>query len=148
MYGLPVSYPGKAGVRQPQRRRGIAVLILLAAATAGCSRVMPFDRGPETTGSVRINASATDAVDPSDWGTVKRTLAGTAALEPGLELAWQNPETGSTGMVAIESVDGTCRAFATTVNDMRGVRRYRGEACGDGNGLKLGGIVPDDRMLL
>ena len=45
--------------------------------------------------------------------------------------------------------DSVCRAFATTVNDLRGIRRYRGEACQTGDaGWRLTGIVPEDSVLL
>jgi hypothetical protein len=42
----------------------------------------------------------------------------------------------------------TCRPLATTINDERGVRRYRGEACQRDNGRwQLYGMVADDAQL-
>ncbi len=39
--------------------------------------------------------------------------------------------------------------FATTVNDLHGIRRYRGGACEmQGGRLQLRGIVADDATLL
>ena len=41
-----------------------------------------------------------------------------------------------------------CRSFATTVNDARGIRRYRGDACRRTDGRwQLDGMAPDDAKL-
>ena len=47
---------------------------------------------------------------------------------------WSNPDTGSTGTVTAYPVVANqggmlCRTVATTVNDLRGIRHYRGQAC-------------------
>jgi surface antigen len=144
---LRPSYTHRAGERQSLPYFRAAVLGGIALIAAGCSATA-ID--PTQTGSV-VRASATDGVDPSDWEAVRRTIAEIG--EDAFDLAWKNPKTGSSGTVtamAPESrADGVCRAFATTVNDLRGIRRYRGEACHDGNaGWRLSGIVPEDSVLL
>ena len=53
------------------------------------------------------------------------------------------------GLLRLPRATGACRAFATTISDYRGVRRYSGEACRPANGgWRLTGIVPDDTTLL
>lgn len=144
------SYTHRAGERQSLPYFRAAVLGGLALTMAGCSATA-ID--PTYTGSV-VRATVTDSVDPSDWEAVRRTIAEIGEIgENAFDLAWKNPRTGSSGTVtamAPESrADGVCRAFATTVNDLRGIRRYRGEACHDGNaGWRLSGIVPEDSLLL
>ena len=144
---LRPSYTHRAGERQSLPYFRAAILGGLALAAAGCSSTA-ID--PTQTGSV-VRASVTDGVDPSDWETVRRTIAEIG--EDAFDLAWKNPKTGSSGTVtamAPESrADGVCRAFATTVNDLRGIRRYRGEACRSGNaGWRLSDVVPEDSVLL
>jgi surface antigen len=119
----------------------------LALTMAGCSATA-ID--PTYTGSV-VRATVTDSVDPSDWEAVRRTIAEIG--EDALDLAWKNPKTGSSGTVTAMApeprAEGVCRAFATTVNDLRGVRRYRGEACQTGDAAwRLTGIIPEDSLLL
>ena len=87
-----------------------------------------------------------------DTGRLLRwTIAEIGAEAP--DLASQNPKTASTGTVTAMTAEPrsgrVCRAFATTVNDLRGIRRYRGEACRKGNaGWRLTGIAPEDSLLL
>lgn len=144
---LRSSYTGRRGGRQSLPCFRAAVLGGLALAIAGCSATA-ID--PTETGSV-VRATVTDGVDPSDWETVRRTIAETGA--GALDQAWQNPKTGSSGTVTATAPEpragGVCRTFATTVNDLRGIRRYRGEACRTGDsGWNLTGIVPEDSLLL
>jgi surface antigen len=144
---LRPSYTHRPGERQSLPYFRAAILGGIALAAAGCSATA-ID--PTQTGSV-VRASATDGVDPSDWEAVRRTIAQIGA--DSFDQAWTNPRTGSSGMVTAEAPeprpDGVCRAFATTVNDLRGIRRYRGEACRNGNaGWRLTGIVPEDSLLL
>ncbi|HET7715141.1 MAG TPA: RT0821/Lpp0805 family surface protein [Bauldia sp.] len=141
------SYTGRSVERQSLPYFRTAALGALALTLAGCSTT-----GVDNTytGSI-VPAAATGGVDPSDWETVRRTLAEMGAEV--LDLAWRNPRTGSSGTVTAFSAqpraDGTCRAFVTTVNDYRGIRRYRGEACRAGNAdWRLTGIVAEDSLLL
>lgn len=140
-------YTRRTGERQSLPYFRAAAIGGLLLATAACS-VTGID--PAHTGSV-VRASVADSVDPSDWEAVRRTLAGIGT--EALAHAWQNPKTGSSGTITATAAEpgtsGFCRAFATTVADYRGIRRYRGEACqgGDG-GWQLGGIMPEDSQFL
>ncbi len=68
-------------------------------------------------------------------------------------IEWSNPDTGSTGTIAdlrpaADRGGRLCRAFSTTVNDDRGIRRYRGDACQRTDGRwQLYGMVADDVTL-
>ena len=146
---------GDAAARQSPPFLRAAVIGGAMLAVAGCARVgLPFDPA-DVTGSVpagpAASASAT-GVDPSDWRTVQQALAGMAADERRDGIGWQNPKTGSAGMItayaAEETAAGYCRVFATTINDTRGVRRYRGEACRSGEDWKLTRVQPEDGKLL
>lgn len=144
---LRPSYTPRAGERQSLPYFRAALIGGLALTAAGCSATA---LDPLHTGSV-VRAGVTDAVDPSDWEAVRRTIADLGAHA--FDRAWKNPKTGSSGTVtamAAEPRAGVqCRAFATTVNDLRGIRRYRGEACRDGGaGWRLTGVVPEDSLLL
>ena len=55
----------------------------------------------------------------------------------------------SDGTVSLLTVaaarNGTvCRGFTATINDLRGIRRYRGQSCRGADGWQLSDIVPDD----
>ncbi|MEP0321680.1 RT0821/Lpp0805 family surface protein [Bauldia litoralis] len=140
------------GTRQaPPFFRATVVAALLAAA-AGCS---PFGTTGVSdaiqTGS--INASVPEKVDPSDWETMRLTVSVAPPEEAGRARAWTNPDTGSFGTLvpaaAVPGTGGMCRTFSATVNDLRGVRRYRGEACQRQAGdWQLTGVTPDDTKLL
>lgn len=104
-----------------------------------------------TTGSVP--ATAADGVAPSDWEIVRQTIAADPDYRTVQTQAWQNPRTGSYGTLKTDAgaprSGGICRSFSTTVNDLRGVRLYRGEACRPpGYDWLLKGIVADDSALL
>jgi surface antigen len=154
------SYIGGGRQRQsPPFMRPVAVA-LLAAALGGCAGLgLPFETASHqkmTTGSIqKVSAKAGGNVDQSDWETVRRavaTIAGKDATSDTVD--WRNPDTGSTGTITIlggvtAANDENCRNFATTVNDTRGIRRYRGEACRMTNGRwQLFGVLADDSQLL
>lgn len=155
------SYTGHRKSRQTGALVRGAAIALLALQLGGCAVAsLPFaemsaDRTArsDSANPAVVPVSATAAVDPSDWETVRRTLArapGDAIAEP---LYWSNPDTGSTGSVAglggiVDRSGLTCRPFATTVSDSRGVRRYRGDACQRADGRwQLYGVTPDDAEL-
>jgi surface antigen len=155
------SYNGDRYPRQsPFQIRPLAT-ILLAATLGGCSGLgMPFgevamDR-ELTTGSLhKVSTRGQDKVDQSDWETVRRTIASVAAeSHPAANVAWSNPDTGNTGTITIhDTITGTndpnCRNFATTLNDPRGIRHYRGETCHmNDNRWQLFGVLADDSKLL
>jgi surface antigen len=159
------SYIGSGRQRQsPPFMRPVAVA-LLAAALGGCAGLgLPFESASNqkmTTGSIhKVSAKTVSTkvggnVDQSDWETVRRAVATIAGKEATSDTVdWRNPDTGSTGTIAIlggvtAANDESCRNFATTINDMRGIRRYRGEACRMTNGRwQLFGVLADDSQLL
>jgi surface antigen len=145
----------------PRACRGIAA-IALALSLGGCAGLgLPFGADmasvdSTTTGSIKptlVSASVADGVDASDWEAIRRAVAATAADASVDHLPWRNPDTGSAGTIAglsgAQAQGGLmCRTFATTVNDQRGVRRYRGEACRRSDGRwQLHGMVADDAQL-
>jgi surface antigen len=145
------------------RSTGVAFLragavLLVALSLGGCAGLgLPFG-GP--TGAARMasagtiqpilaSAVITDQLDATDWETIRHTIEG--APRTATTLDWNNAITGSVGSVALASADAGkgCRAFAATVNDLHGIRRYRGGACAmPGGRLQLRGIAADDATLL
>jgi surface antigen len=125
----------------------------------GCSAIgIPF--GEPAAGRIApvrsnpvLTAKVTDSVDASDWEAVRRLVAGAAVERASDRLAWSNPDTGSTGTLATVAASTgksgrLCRSFSTTVNDLRGIRRYRGEACQRTDGRwQLYGVTADDSVL-
>ncbi len=99
--------------------------------------------------------AAQPTVDPSDFEAV-RLVASQSLLDAviGTGLEWSNPDTGSSGVImplaATETrSDGACRRFTTTLNDLRGIRRYRAEACArPGGRFELAQVTADDAELL
>ncbi len=156
------SYTGRTERRQPLVSV-LAACALFAFSLAGCAGLgLPFNEaaasGQPTRGtslvSARVSAKANDQVDPTDWMTVRQTLAripvGAAA---GTSLDWRNPITNSDGTVSLLTAAAArggalCRGFATTINDLRGIRRYRGQACRASDGWQLSAVKPDDGTLL
>jgi len=119
------------------------------------------DLDPTTTGSIApavptATRTVVEAVAPSDWEHIRLTastfIPGSANGEI---IDWTNPDTGSNGTISPVRVaraepDGrNCRAFALTVSDVRGIRRYRGDACRATDGMwQLFEVVPEDSALL
>lgn len=130
-------------------RGGLVAFALLAL--AGCGRIgIPLgtaelaDNARPQDGRVAL-VSASDGVDPSDWETVRQTVARSV---DGTGIDWSNPLTGSSGTLLSFDGESDCRTFATTMSDMRGIRRYRGAACQASGEWRLTEIVPDDAQLL
>lgn len=147
MFGRAKSYTGAGDRRQPL---ALATLLVAAVALAGCSSL--GERGPG-----RLSARAAEPetavtrVDPSDWETIRRTVAA-ASDAASHSLPWRNPDTGSNGTIAllpaITKSGSLCRAFATTVSDPSGIHRYGGEACLRTDGRwQLRGITADDVLV-
>lgn len=147
--------------QMPRACRGVAA-VALALSLGGCAGLgLPFgaemaSKDAMTTGSVKptlVSASVVDGVDASDWEAIRRSVAATPANTGVDRLAWRNPDTGSAGTISgltAEHMRGSqqCRTFATTVNDQRGIRRYRGEACQRSDGRwQLYGMAADDAQL-
>ena len=155
-------YTGESKPRQsPPFHRGVAIAAL-AVSLGGCAGLgLPF--GGEMTASTAstggglrptlVSARMTDSVDASDWETIRRTVAGSASDLGVSRSEWSNPDTGSTGTIAdlnpaAQRGDRLCRSFATTINDARGIRRYRGDACQRTDGRwQLYGMIADDATL-
>lgn len=161
MFALRPPYIPAAKPRQlPRACRGIAA-VALALSLGGCAGLgLPFgaettaSNAALTTGSVRprlVSANIVDGVAASDWEAIRRTVAAAPATVD--SLAWHNRDTGSAGTISGLSAahpQGSleCRSFASTVNDQRGVRRYRGQACRPSDGSwQLYGMVADDAQL-
>lgn len=156
-------YIGRRTQRQsPPFLRGAAIAAL-ALSLGGCAGLgLPF--GSEMSASTAsasgglkptlVSARVVDGVDPSDWETIRRTVASAATNTGASRLEWNNPDTGSTGAVAdlspaIQRGGHLCRTFSTTVNDQRGIRRYAGDACQRTDGRwQLYGMAADDAQLL
>ncbi|WEK52347.1 MAG: RT0821/Lpp0805 family surface protein [Candidatus Kaistia colombiensis] len=137
---------------------------MLCAGLAGCGLT---PGGPETeidtttTGSITptvptATRTVVEAVAPSDWEHIRLTastfIPGSANGEI---IDWTNPDTGSNGTLSpvrtaqMESDGRKCRAFALTVSDVRGIRRYKGDACRATDGMwQLFEVVPEDSALL
>lgn len=153
----------------PRVTRGIvaAVGAVCLALLAGCGQMgMPLGSaeainqqvarqaapvpGAETQ-LVLVGDSAT--VEPSDWAAVLKTAV--SAIERGRKgerVAWTNPATGSGGTVTPRpdirtGDDAQCRAFSTTLNDLRGARSYSGVACRRDGQWVLTRISPEDQEL-
>jgi 17 kDa outer membrane surface antigen len=155
------SYIDEGRVRQSPPLVGPAAIALLAAALCGCSGLgLPLgestvDRSLSTGSIETVSSKEQRKVAQSDWQAVRRGIAQTAA-DPSLNgtLDWRNPETGTTGtLTVLETVTATndpnCRNFQTTINDMRGIRHYRGEACKSANDRwELFSVLADDSKLL
>jgi len=145
------SYSGGQNRRQTARPGGIAVAAF-AAGLASCSSLgLPFGPDVTTISAIPAVISAADVVAPSDWETVRKTIA-TIPSGQTKTVQWSNGTTGSTGALTVLGVTAvppaTCRPFSTTVSDPRGVRRYRGRACRQGDGgWQLVGLVADDTLL-
>ncbi|MCB1486641.1 MAG: hypothetical protein KDJ88_04175 [Bauldia sp.] len=142
---------GESGRQAPPFFRA-ALLGAIALSAAGCSQVGSI-QGTDSLYTGSIQTSVTDGVAPSDWETMRRAVAGIAPGDTDLTRPWSNPETGSYGSVTVATSEqragGICRPFSTTVSDLRGVRRYRGEACQPvGGAWQLSDIRADDSKLL
>ncbi len=99
---------------------------------------------PVVTGSVRPAATVPgdlpDSLAYSDARVISevtsRSILDAVSAEP---LQWTNGQTGSSGTwVALEepaeSESGFCRLFGATVTSLKGVHRYFGKACRQGDG--------------
>src|SRR5437016_12901108 len=133
----------------------IAAGLVLTLTIAGCARLgLPMNEAaegidPMHTASL-VKATVSDRVDPSDWSAVRQTLGQISPrAEAGTTIDWWNDLTNSSGTVGTLTAATThngslCRTFAATINDLRGIRRYRGEACRGGDGWQLSGVTHDD----
>ena len=154
MSGRAHSYIGEGRGRQTIAH--VTAIAALALTLGGCAGLgLPLGErvasGPMAyTGSIKpvlASAVAADQANPSDWDAIRRTIDG--APKTAARLDWSNVVSGSAGSIAIAADTGDdCRRFATTINDLRGIRRYRGSACAGADGRsQLRGVVADDATL-
>ncbi len=155
------SYSAASGLRKCGARLRPLTIPALALVLGGCAGIgIPFGdfnrTGAQTvsTGGRAVPAglAVAVAVDPSDWEVVRRTIAAVPLDDSG-RFDWNNPDTKSSGNVTVlalaESAAAACRPFATTINDARGVRGYRGQACMRADGRwQLDEVSADDTKLL
>ena len=85
------------------------------------------------TGTVAAQ-SKSEGVAETDAQIIKTAVVGASSASTIKPLAWQNPETGSSGsIVAIDKFMGKhgqkCRGFKTSVATFMGIAFYDGEAC-------------------
>ncbi|MHA1549577.1 MAG: RT0821/Lpp0805 family surface protein [Alphaproteobacteria bacterium] len=160
MFLRGTSYSAAAEARKSHTARRAALMAALALFLGGCSSVGLGDyaRGPQASnqagaGLMKASLTVADTVDPSDWEAVRRRIARIPRDDIG-RYDWSNPDTRSTGTMTVLAVgtagsSATCRPFATTLSDSRGIRRYRGEACRRADGRwQLFGIRADDAKLM
>jgi len=146
--------------QSPPLVRPIAVA-LVAVALGGCTGLgLPFNQASVdrdlSTGSIQaVSDKGPAKVAQSDWDIVRSSIAKAATDKSSNgALEWRNPKTGTTGKVEILDTvtatnDPNCRNFQTTINDLRGVRYYRGEACNMArNKWQLFGVLAEDSKLL
>lgn len=161
MFGRASSYTGHGRRSKRARFVGMAAAwvaaFAAAASLAACSSFGP-PLGERNAGRLARTASITPAsanpvetVDPSDWETIRRAVAASSDATA-QTLTWRNPDTGSNGSVAllpaINKEGSLCRSFAATVNDIRGIHRYGGDACLRTDGRwQLTGITADDKRI-
>lgn len=130
------------------RSAGFGRLVILSIALStllgGCAVIGPFAErlDPAPTGSIQTGSErpAASQLASSDWEAIRSKAAAIIpAASAGSSVDWSNPSTGSSGSVSpiatAEPKGNTrCRAFAATLNDIRGARRYRSQACLQNNG--------------
>jgi len=81
-----------------------------------------------------IAQTRSEGVEATDADVIKTAVATAHMTDNVKALAWQNPETGSSGtIVAIDNFMGKhgqkCRGFKTSVDTFMGISFYNGEAC-------------------
>lgn len=156
MYGRATTYTAGGGGRNARTLPATVAIAFLAIALAACSSAGPplGERKSGRTAAAAIakprpaSVTVIAEVDPSDWEAIRREIAASSEATT-QSLDWRNPDTGSTGTIAllpaISKTGVLCRSFAATVGDMRGVHRYGGEACLRTDGRwQLTAITADD----
>ncbi len=129
------------------------VPILALAVAAGCSgpayRFVAPQIDPVTTASV--SNAPTANISPIDLAAMRKAISGSLSVLTGGTVFWSNSESGSDGIIefAVDDAADNCRPFSATVSDLRGIRRYRSEACPQSGGSwDFAEITPEDGVLL
>ncbi|MEP4260994.1 MAG: RT0821/Lpp0805 family surface protein [Rhizobiaceae bacterium] len=115
-----------------------SVLALLALGASGCAvngNALPeiSDADQLVTQSV-VKKTKPDGIEETDAELIKSTVVAAEGAKDVTPLAWQNPQTGSSGaIVAIDNFMGKhgqkCRGFKTSVANFMGIAYYNGETC-------------------
>jgi surface antigen len=133
--------------REWRQRGTAAVVVALAAMLSACAGMI----APPVTEDVTAATIAGSARGLGGLSAEDLVAIGSALSQPhprSGELVWANADSGSQGRIsAVKPVSGPagidCRAFATTVNAVDGLRAMRGIACrGDGGVYAVEGIAP------
>ncbi len=116
----------------------LAVLGFLVFTASGCAingNSLPDIANSEqlVTNSV-VDKAKPDGIEETDAELIKSTVVAAGTSTNVTPLAWQNPETGSSGaIVAIDNFMGKhgqkCRGFKTSVANFMGIAYYNGETC-------------------
>lgn len=170
---MPIGFVDHHSASAPRRqhrshRPVLAALTLLTL--AGCSTRLDLD--PTTTGGIAAPADVAPVLvlapppeKTDDWEAVRRTVvaapspakpaarpaakASAKPAPPAPTIAWENADSGNSGtitdLIASTSRGRACRAFATTLASLDGVRAYRGEVCQKGGHWEYTQLQPLDR---
>lgn len=137
-------------LRRLAGRLPIGALAALAAACSG-----PADRfgapaiDPVTTASFAEKSET--SISPIDLASMREAISGSLSVPTGGTVFCSNRKSGSDGIIefAVDDTADSCRPFSATVSDLRGIRRYRSEACpGSDGGWDFAEITPEDSVLL
>ncbi|NKB52934.1 MAG: hypothetical protein GKR97_12035 [Rhizobiaceae bacterium] len=116
----------------------LAVLALLSFAAGGCAingnSLPEITNGDQLVTNSVVNKAKPDGIEETDAELIKSTVVAAGTSRNVTPLAWQNPETGSSGaIVAIDNFMGKhgqkCRGFKTSVANFMGIAYYNGETC-------------------
>ena len=133
--GTVIMRNGFVGSKAFKKPTTLLIGTLLVAGCAVNGNTLPQLTASEelVTNSV-VEKAKPEGVDNTDAEVIKTVVASASADEGVKPLAWQNPETGSSGtIVAIDKFMGKhgqhCRGFKTSVDTFMGIAFYDGEAC-------------------
>jgi len=138
------SYSVGGASRQRRTAAGVVGLALALSACAGM--IAPPVAEDVTSATIADSAPGLAGLSAEDLVAI-----GSALSQPhprSGDLVWANADTGSQGRISgVRPVSGPagvdCRAFATTVNAVDGLRAMRGIACRDDGGVyAVEGIAP------
>jgi hypothetical protein len=127
----------------------LPVVALLAACSGPADNFSPPPIDPLTTASISDGPAI--SISAIDLDSMREAIRGSLAVLTGGTIFWSNSESGSDGIIEFAADDAaeTCRPFAATVSDLRGIRRYRSEACPGSDGAwDFAEITPEDSVLL
>lgn len=116
----------------------IAVVTVLSIGTSGCAitgnSLPEIADGDQLVTQSVVKKAKPEGIEATDAELIKSTVVAAGASKDVTPLAWQNPQTGSSGaIVAIDNFMGKhgqkCRGFKTSVANFMGIAYYNGETC-------------------